>query len=86
MDKETFERNPRDYAIEIAETYGWETVARAFIVSLSYDDIRECLDANELSPRFLNDEDEDCDEDNEDEDFVDEEGEDNYYGEDCSND
>ena len=61
MDERTFKRNPRDYAIELAETIGWKAVCEAFIHSLSHDDIRECLDENELSPRFNESDDEDCD-------------------------
>lgn len=80
MDAETFKRNPRNYAMLLVEDgmLSGVALAQALLGSMSYDDIRECLDANELSPRFLNDEDEDCDDD-----CVDEEGEDNHCGEDC---
>lgn len=60
MDERTFRRNPRDYAIELAETIGWEHVCRALLSSMSFDDIREALDVNELSPRFNEDDSEDC--------------------------
>lgn len=65
MDEKTFKRNPRDYAIELAESIGWQAVCEAFIHSLSHDDIRDCLDANEMSPRFMNDEDEESESDEE---------------------
>ena len=62
MDSETFRRNPRDYAIELAESFGWKNVCLALLSSMSFDDIREALDLNEMSPRFNEDESEDCDE------------------------
>lgn len=65
MDEKTFKRNPRDYAIELAESIGWESVCRALLASMSYDDIRECLDLNELSPRFNEDEDSESDNESE---------------------
>lgn len=47
--------NARDYAIGLAEDglVSWETLARAMILSMSTDDVRWALEANELSPRFL---------------------------------
>lgn len=54
MNKQLFERNPRDYALSMVEDglISYETLARVLIVSMSHDDVRKALDSNELSPRF----------------------------------
>jgi hypothetical protein len=58
MDKEMFKNNPRGYALELAENgIGAEQMLIAALVYMSHDDVRGFLDANELSPRFLDDED-----------------------------
>jgi hypothetical protein len=52
-DKETFETNPRDFAVELVEN-GLEanTLIIACLKHMSHDDVRDMLDCNELSPRF----------------------------------
>lgn len=60
FDQELFERNPRDYALQLVED-GIVTNAHLLLCCLKYmshDDVRGALDANELSPRFDDDEDE----------------------------
>jgi hypothetical protein len=54
MYSELFRKNPRSYALQLAEeglvnTMDLLTAALNF---MSYDEVREMLDANELSPRF----------------------------------
>lgn len=49
-----FENNPRDYAIGVAEEFGWElSLLIACLKFMSNDDVKQMLDANELSPRFF---------------------------------
>lgn len=58
---DTYQSNPRDYALEMVEE-GLMNPGAMLLVMLSYmshDDVRGALDANELSPRFTEDEDED---------------------------
>lgn len=50
--KHQFENAPRDYALECAESVGAETLLLACLKYMSHDDVRDMLDANELSPRF----------------------------------
>ncbi len=54
MDEELYERNPRDFALSLVEnglvTADWLLLCA--IKSMSNDDVRWMLDANELSPRF----------------------------------
>ena len=53
-----FESNPRDYALELVEQgYSAEEILTMALKFMSSDDVKEMLDANELSPRFLEDED-----------------------------
>lgn len=60
MDKEMFKSNPRGYALELVENgMDAEQMLIAALVYMSHDDVRGFLDANELSPRFLDEEDED---------------------------
>ena len=56
MDREMFKKNPRGYAVELMESgaVSAEQLLLAAIVYMSLDDVRGFLDANELSPRFLN--------------------------------
>ena len=64
MDKDLFKRDPRSYALGMVKEglLSSETLARALLSYMSHDDVREALDANELSPRF----DEDADGEQED--------------------
>jgi hypothetical protein len=67
MDKEQFERDPRDYALEMVNEGMVDPMLllQAALNWMSHDEVREMLDANELSPRFSEDE-EDEDEDGDD--------------------
>ena len=54
MDKEQFQSEPRDYALEMVEI-GLVSADHLLLCALKYmshDDVREMLDINELSPRF----------------------------------
>ena len=58
MDKELFRRDPRSYALDLVELGVSEsTLLNACLVYMSHDDVRDMLDANELSPRFDDDDD-----------------------------
>ena len=59
--KELFKRDPRDFALEMVED-GLVTADHLLLCALKYmshDDVRDMLDYNELSPRFVEDESED---------------------------
>jgi hypothetical protein len=58
--------NARDYAIEMAESavVSYEHLAIMCLKYMSEDEVRDMLDANEISPRFFG-EDEDEDENEE---------------------
>lgn len=64
FDKKLFQSNPRDYALDLVENSLQD--AKTMLINclnfMSHDDVREMLDANELSPRF--DEDDEDDEEN----------------------
>jgi len=63
MDRELFRKDPRSYALELVEQgFSAEQLLEACLAYMSHDDVRDMLDANELSPRF-DEEDEDEDED-----------------------
>jgi hypothetical protein len=51
----TYETDPRDYAIELIEDGRTSTdyLLKACLAFMSHDQVREMLDDNELSPRFL---------------------------------
>ena len=55
----TYETNPRDYALELIEEGRVDpiTIVIACLKYMSTDDARDMLDCNELSPRFLEEED-----------------------------
>lgn len=58
-DTQTYNDDPRDYALELVEE-GMVSADHMLLVmlkSMSHDDVRWALDANELSPRFDEDED-----------------------------
>lgn len=59
MDKDLFQRDPRDYALGLVEEglVSADTMLTACLKYLSHDDCREMLDMNELSPRFDEDDD-----------------------------
>ncbi len=54
MNEEQFENNPRDYALEMVEEglVDRDYMILACLKYMSHDDVRDMLDANELSPRF----------------------------------
>jgi hypothetical protein len=56
MDTEQFQKDPRSFALELWEEglVGTETIIQACLNFMSHDDVRQMLDNNELSPRFLN--------------------------------
>lgn len=57
FDKELFEKDPRGYALDLCESE-WvdsETMITLLLKYMSHDDVRGALDANELSPRFEQD-------------------------------
>ena len=59
-DAEKFQSDPRDYALEMVEEgmVSADQMLLAMLVYMSHDDVRGALDANELAPRFTEDEDE----------------------------
>ena len=63
MDKELFQRDPRDFALGLVDEGMIDPMMllQAALNWMSHDEVREMLDANELSPRF--DERDDWDED-----------------------
>ena len=54
MDKELFRKDPRDFALGLVEDglVNMEVLLRACLGYMSMDEVRDMLDANELSPRF----------------------------------
>ena len=59
-----FQNDPRDYALRMVEE-GLVSADQMLLCTLKYmshDDVRDMLDANELSPRFNEDDDESEDE------------------------
>jgi hypothetical protein len=53
----TFNDNPRNYALALVES-GVVSADHLLLCALKYmshDDVRDMLDCNELSPRFIND-------------------------------
>lgn len=60
MDKELFKRDPRSFALELVDD-GLMDARHLLLCAMkymSYDDVRDMLDCNELSPRFDEDGDE----------------------------
>lgn len=55
MDAELYEDYPRDFALSLIENglCDHEYMVLACLKWMSQDDVRNMLDANELSPRFL---------------------------------
>ena len=64
MDKELFQRDPRDFAIGLVDDglVSPMMLLTAALNWMSHDEVREMLDANELSPRFTYDDPEDDEE------------------------
>ena len=54
MYAELFRKNPRSYALQLVEEGLVNPIdlLTAALNFMSYDEVREMLDANELSPRF----------------------------------
>ena len=65
-DNTAFNKDPRDYALALIEDglVSVEVLLQCALGAMSHEDVRDMLDANELSPRFssdYNEEDEDED-------------------------
>ena len=57
--REQFQDDPRDYALELVEEgFDANDLLLAALKYMSTDDVREMLDANEMSPRFTIDDNE----------------------------
>lgn len=57
--REQFQDDPRDYALELVEEgFNANDLLLAALKYMSTDDVREMLDANEMSPRFTIDDNE----------------------------
>ena len=54
MNEETYNSNPRDYALEMVEEglVSADDMLLCCLKYMSHDDVRGALDTNELSPRF----------------------------------
>lgn len=54
MNSELFESDPRGYALELVESHliSSKQMLLALLSYMSKDEVREALDANEMSPRF----------------------------------
>jgi hypothetical protein len=63
MMNELYKRNPKDYALMLIQEglVDAEAMVLALLGTMTPDDVLYALDANELSPRFNMDEDEDYD-------------------------
>ncbi len=54
MDKELFGSDPRDYALQLVEEgFSADHLLLCALKYMSHDDVRDMLDDNELSPRFV---------------------------------
>lgn len=61
--KTEFDRDPRAYALRLIENgLSAEHLVLCLLKYMSHDDVRGALDANEMSPRFAEDLDEDSEE------------------------
>ena len=54
MDPRDFQADPRDYTLQLVESgaVSADHLLVCAIKYMSHDDVRDMLDANELSPRF----------------------------------
>ncbi len=70
VNKNDFDTRPAHYALELVDdcTVSAEAVLAQCLTYMSDDDIREMLDANDLSPRHMNDDDEADDDEADDDD------------------
>ena len=61
VDKNDFQNRPAHYALELVDdcTTTAEAMLAQCLTYMTDDEIRQMLDANELSPRFENDDDDD---------------------------
>jgi hypothetical protein len=50
-----YQSNPRDYALQLleGEAVSADTLLLSALKYMSHDEVREMLDDNELSPRFM---------------------------------
>ena len=64
VDKNDFENRPAHYALELVDdcTTTAEAMLAQCLTYMTDDEIRQMLDANELSPRLLDDDDDDANE------------------------
>jgi len=69
----TFERDPRAFALELVENQlvSADHLLLCALKYMSCDDVQEMLDANELSPRFSDDDEDGDEEDDSDEEEID---------------
>jgi len=60
MNAELFKTDPREYALDMVADgmVSADSMLLCMLKYMSHDDVRGALDANELSPRFDEDEDE----------------------------
>lgn len=70
VDSTEYEKKPRHYALGLVKdnVVSADEMLNMCINFLSYDDVKMMLDNNELSPRFLNDEEDNSEDTTEDED------------------
>tara|TARA_R110001583_G_scaffold27153_1_gene97316 strand:+ start:208 stop:387 length:180 start_codon:yes stop_codon:yes gene_type:complete len=53
-ESETFQTSPRDFALELVENgMDKDEMILYCLKYMSHDDVRDMLDSNELSPRFI---------------------------------
>lgn len=54
FDEKLFKRDPREYALDLVDNglVRADTLLAAALKYMSHQDVRNMLDANELSPRF----------------------------------
>ena len=64
VDKNDFQNRPAHYALELVDdcTTTAESMLAQCLTYMNDDEIRQMLDANELSPRLLDDDDDDANE------------------------
>jgi hypothetical protein len=54
MDKALFKKDPRSFALDLIDDglVDARAMAHLLLIYMSHDDVRGALDANELAPRF----------------------------------
>lgn len=57
FDPDLFRKDPRSYALQLVNDGMYDPIQMLTncLLYMSYDDVRDMLDANELSPRFEED-------------------------------